>query len=327
MDITVIGGTGHIGTFLVPRLVNAGHQVTVLSRGEGQPYRDDPAWNVVQRVTVDRAAEDESGRFAGRVADLGADAVIDLVCFTLQSATQLVEGLRGHTGHLIHCGSIWMHGKSLRVPITEDARTEPFGEYGTQKAAIAAMLRAETTSGGLPTTSVHPGHISGPGWAPIGPLGNLDPQVWQKLAAGRELQVPGLGAELLSHVHADDVAQVFQLAAEHPKAARGRGLPRHRGLGAHGQGFRGTRSGVVRTGGPSDIGQLGDLQREHLRRVRAAELGPPGAQPPRVDRQGPEFAGLSTEVRAGGCRPRGSRISVAFRRARSRPRIDGRLNE
>jgi nucleoside-diphosphate-sugar epimerase len=221
MDIVVIGGTGHIGTFLVPRLVNSGHQVTVLSRGAAQPYQDDPSWKVVRRVTVDRAAEDETGRFAGRVADLSADVVIDLVCFTLPSATQLVEGLRGHTGHLIHCGSIWMHGKSLRVPITEDGGTEPFGDYGTQKAAIAAMLRAESASGGLATTSVHPGHISGPGWAPIGPLGNLDPQVWQKLAAGRELQVPGLGAELLSHVHADDVAQVFQLAVEHPKEARG----------------------------------------------------------------------------------------------------------
>ena len=221
MDVVVIGGTGHIGTFLVPRLVNSGHKVTVLSRGTGRPYQDDPAWNAVRRVTVDRAAEDESGHFAARVADLSADAVIDLVCFTLRSATQLVEGLRGHTGHLIHCGSIWMHGKSVRVPITEDARTEPFGDYGTQKAAIATMLRAETMGGGLATTSIHPGHISGPGWAPIGPLGNLDPQVWQKLAAGRELQMPGLGAELLSHVHADDVAQVFQLAVDHPAAARG----------------------------------------------------------------------------------------------------------
>ncbi len=71
------------------------------------------------------------------------------------------------------------------------------------------------------TTSVHPGHISGPGWAPIGPLGNLDPQVWKILANGGELHIPGFGAELLSHVHADDVAQVFQLAAEQPAAARG----------------------------------------------------------------------------------------------------------
>jgi nucleoside-diphosphate-sugar epimerase len=220
MDIVVIGGTGHIGTFLVPRLVRSGHRVTVLSRGEAAPYQDDPTWDEVRRVTVDRAAEDETGAFPRRVARLGPDAVIDLVCFTLSSAVQLVGGLRGNTGHLLHCGSIWMHGKSLRVPIGEDDTTEPFGEYGTQKAAIAAMLRAETLDGGLVTTSIHPGHISGPGWAPVGPLGNLDPQVWQVLAAGGELQMPGFGAELLSHVHADDVAQLFHLATEHRDAAR-----------------------------------------------------------------------------------------------------------
>ncbi len=50
MDIVVIGGTGHIGTFLVPRLVNSGHRVTVLSRGQGQPYQEDPAWNTVRRL-------------------------------------------------------------------------------------------------------------------------------------------------------------------------------------------------------------------------------------------------------------------------------------
>ncbi len=221
MDIAVIGGTGHIGTYLIPRLVRAGHRVTVLSRGDRKPYLADPTWDAVARMRVDRAAEDGLGTFPARVAALQADTVIDLVCFTLPSASQLVDGLRGHCGHLIHCGSIWMHGKSLRVPILEDSQTVPFGEYGTQKAAIAAMLLAETNSGGLPTTSIHPGHISGPGWAPIGPLGNLDPVVWQRLAAGEEVAMPGFGAELLSHVHADDVAQVFQLAVENATVASG----------------------------------------------------------------------------------------------------------
>lgn len=32
MKIVVIGGSGHIGTYLVPRLVRAGHQVVSLTR-------------------------------------------------------------------------------------------------------------------------------------------------------------------------------------------------------------------------------------------------------------------------------------------------------
>ncbi|TDE02580.1 NAD-dependent epimerase/dehydratase family protein [Jiangella asiatica] len=221
MRIVVIGGTGHVGTYLIPRLVTAGHEVVNFSRGIRRPYTDHPAWREVRQVVVDRAAEDGAGTFAGRVADLWPDVVVDMVCFDVESARHLVDGLRGRVAHLLHCGSIWMHGPSLRIPVDEDDESEPAGEYGIQKAAIARLLRAETAGGGLVTTSLHPGHISGPGWPVITPLGNLDPSVWTRLAAGEPLLVPGLGAELLHHVHADDVAQGFQLAIEHRDRAAG----------------------------------------------------------------------------------------------------------
>jgi nucleoside-diphosphate-sugar epimerase len=221
MRIVVIGATGHIGTFLVPRLVRAGHEVVTISRGASTPYADSPEWQQVEQVTADREQEDRDGAFGPRIVALRADAVIDLVCFTLSSAEALVAALRGTDTHLVHCGSIWRAGVSHVVPITEANATPPFGEYGTQKDAIARMLKDETASGGLVTTSIHPGHISGPGWMPIGPLGNLDPAVWTALAAGSALEVPGLGAETMAHVHADDVAQAFQLAVEHRDAAAG----------------------------------------------------------------------------------------------------------
>jgi nucleoside-diphosphate-sugar epimerase len=221
MRIVVIGRSGHIGTFLIPRLVGAGHDVVNISRGQRSSYVDDPTWQQVRHVTADRAVEDRDGTFPNRVADLRPDVVIDLICFTLDSATALVERLRGDTGHLLYCGSIWRHGPSLRVPITEDNGAPPVGEYGIAKAATVQMLQEETRSGGLVTTSLHPGHIVGPGWHPIGPLGNLDPGVWQKLSAGEPIDVPGIGAEFMHHVHADDVAQAFEAAVARRDAASG----------------------------------------------------------------------------------------------------------
>jgi len=159
MRVVVIGGSGHIGTFLVPRLVRAGHEVVSVSRGHRASYVADPAWQHVRQVAADRAAEDEAGTFGDRVAGLRPDVVVDLICFTLDSATALVERLRGETGHLLHCGSIWRAGPSRKVPITEDDGTPPVGEYGIAKDAIARMLREETRAGGLATTSLHPGHI------------------------------------------------------------------------------------------------------------------------------------------------------------------------
>ncbi|MFJ4295652.1 NAD-dependent epimerase/dehydratase family protein [Curtobacterium sp. NPDC089689] len=221
MRILVIGGSGHIGTFLIPRLVRGGHEVINISRGSRVPYSDSPEWQQVQQVAADREQEDRDGTFAERVAGLNADVVIDLVCFTLDSANKLVDGIRGKVQHLINCGSIWRAGVSHVLPITEANHSAPFGEYGIEKQAIVEMLKEENSRGELTTTSLHPGHISGPGWIPIGPTGNLDKNVWAALSSGAALPVPGLGAESMAHVHADDVAQAFELAVENRAAAAG----------------------------------------------------------------------------------------------------------
>ena len=43
MKAVVTGASGHIGTYLVPMLVNAGYEVTTITRGEPKPYEADPA--------------------------------------------------------------------------------------------------------------------------------------------------------------------------------------------------------------------------------------------------------------------------------------------
>ena len=63
MRVVVIGGSGHIGSFLVPRLVRAGHEVISVSRGQRSSYLEDPAWSQVQLVTADRDAEERDGTF------------------------------------------------------------------------------------------------------------------------------------------------------------------------------------------------------------------------------------------------------------------------
>lgn len=221
MRVVVVGGSGHIGTYLVPRLVRAGHDVISISRGDRRPYAASPEWDDVRLVAADRGHEDEQGTFARTIRALEADVVVDLLCFTTDSARALVDGVRGHIGHLVHCGSLWRYGPSIDAPIREGRGTPAMGEYGIQKEAIARLLKQETAAGGLITTSVDPGQIVGPGWAPIGPLGNRDPSVWRTLSAGETLRIPGSGTDFLHHVHADDVAQVFELAVEKRDAAAG----------------------------------------------------------------------------------------------------------
>jgi len=216
--VVVIGATGHIGSYLVPRLVRGGHEVIAVSRGSRDPYHPSPQWNAVTRVTADREAQDAEGTFGARIAAMTPDVVIDLVCFTAASARQLVDALRPSRPLLVHCGTIWVHGPALRVPVTEDEPRTAYGDYGTGKAEIEALLHRETMAGGVPAIVLHPGHISGPGWPVITPAGNLDPGVWTSLATGQPLALPDHGLGVLHHVHADDVAQAFERALSRPAA-------------------------------------------------------------------------------------------------------------
>jgi nucleoside-diphosphate-sugar epimerase len=214
--VAVIGATGHVGTFLVPRLVRAGHEVVAVSRGLREPYLPDDAWSDVRRVVLDR--DELADAFPAAIAGLKADVVVDMTCFTRPEAAQLVDGLRGHVEFLLHCGTIWVHGPSSVVPTTEADHRGPFGDYGTWKAEIEDLLLAESE---LRCAVLRPGHITGPGWPMINAVGNLDLEVWHRLATGQPVDMPNFGLETVHHVHADDVAQAFQLALDKPDVAAG----------------------------------------------------------------------------------------------------------
>jgi len=224
MRVIVIGGTGHIGTYLVPRLVMAGHQVTCVSRGDRAPYQDPGIWKLVHRETVDRTDGGGPGSqdaFARRIAAMDPDAVIDLICFTPEAARAMVAALRGRVRHYLFCGTIWVHGHSEVVPTVESMPKAPFGDYGIRKAQIEDLLLRAAHAEGFPATIVHPGHIVGPGWAPLNPAGHFTPRVFKVLAEGGTLTLPNLGMETVHHVHADDVAQLFMRAMENRQVSVG----------------------------------------------------------------------------------------------------------
>jgi nucleoside-diphosphate-sugar epimerase len=221
MRVLIIGGTGHIGTYLTPRLVEAGYAVINVSRSQRQPYQAHAAWQKVEQVTLDRQAEEQKGQFGQRILDLKPDVVIDLTCYRLESAQQLVELLRGQISHFLHCGTIWVHGPSVEVPTTEEQPREPFGEYGCRKAAIEEYLLTEAHRSRFPATILHPGHLVGSGWVPLNPAGHFNPKIFSDLARGHEVALPNLGRECVHHVHADDVAQAFVQSIAHSSRAIG----------------------------------------------------------------------------------------------------------
>src|SRR5688572_30170773 len=108
MRAVIIGGTGHVGTYLVPRLVEAGYQVICVSRNNQQPYQQHAAWKKVAMETLDRTQLERQGLFGRAILELSPDVVIDMICFHAESARMLVEALQGKIHHYLHCGTMWV---------------------------------------------------------------------------------------------------------------------------------------------------------------------------------------------------------------------------
>ena len=221
MKIVVIGGTGHIGTYLCPMLAEQGHQVICITRGMSKPYSDNEAWNHVQMLQIDRSAMDR-GEFAQQIAALEADAVIDLINFHLNDVRAMVAALRGRTSHYVYCSSCWAEGRAETLPFNPDnTDKEPLCEYGRQKYASEQYLLKEWQENRFPATIVMPGQISGAGWTIINPWGNRLKRCLEIIHSGEEIALPNFGMETIHHVHAKDVAQLFARVIEHRDAALG----------------------------------------------------------------------------------------------------------
>jgi nucleoside-diphosphate-sugar epimerase len=223
MRVLVIGGTGHIGSYLVPRLVRAGHTVTVVARHTRPQYTDARlSWGAVQWIKADRRAEEHGQGWAERMRRIDTDAVMDLICYSPAQQETMLAAFRGRIRHFLHCGTIWAYGPSARVPYRECYPRRPIGQYGRDKVTIEAALEAAWRREGFPATIIHPGHISGRRWLPIDPQGSrAGVGVYERLAAGQTVQLPDTGLATLHHVHGDDVAQLFQLALEQPGRSLG----------------------------------------------------------------------------------------------------------
>lgn len=219
MKVVVIGAAGHIGTYLIPMLVNAGYETIAITRRLSQPYEDAPAWHKVQRILLDREDPD----FIPRLKEMEPDILVDLVNFSVEETRKITAAFENtKLSHYLYCSSCWAHGMAEVIPFDpDDLRKEPLDAYGKDKFASETYLKDQYRQKGFPATIILPGQISGPGWTIINPWGNTSLRVFQDIADGKEIALPNFGQEILHHVHGYDVAQVFFQAITHRNQALG----------------------------------------------------------------------------------------------------------
>ena len=220
MKAVVIGGAGHIGTYLVPMLVKAGFETVVITRTMSEPYEQDYAWKQAQRVLLDRSKDVD---FIDKLKSMNPDIIVDLVNFNIEDTRKIVEAFKEtKLSHYLYCSSCWAHGMAETLPfIADDLKKAPLDEYGKDKFASELYLKEQYRTNGFPATVIMPGQISGPGWTIINPWGNTSMRVYQDIADDKEICLPNFGQEIIHHVHGYDVAQVFFQAITHRNQALG----------------------------------------------------------------------------------------------------------
>lgn len=221
MRVVVIGATGHIGTYLIPMLVENGFDTIAISRTESKPYEEHAAWLRVKRLLLDRQNDPD---FVNTLYNMHPDIIVDLVNFDIAETKKIAEKFRD-TGlkHYLYCSSCWAHGMAELLPLDpNDSKKEPLDTYGKDKFASETYLKKQYIENGFPATMIAPGQISGPGWAIINPWGNTSFRVIQDIADGKEIALPNFGQEILHHVHGYDVAQMFYKAITHRENALGK---------------------------------------------------------------------------------------------------------
>ncbi|MBZ0276379.1 MAG: NAD-dependent epimerase/dehydratase family protein [Anaerolineae bacterium] len=217
MHILIIGGTRNIGLTLIPALLEAGHQITILNRGR----TPDPLPEAVERLHADRT---DAAQFRAALAGRSFDIVVDNWLYNGEQAAAAVETFTGRTGHyiFISTGQVYLVREGLERPFTEASyaagRTMPapkpsFGyeewRYGVDKRAAEDTLAQAWETRGFPFTSLRLPMVS----SERDHYNRLYGYIL-RLKDGGPILVPETPDYPLRHVYRDDVVRAILLAIQ-----------------------------------------------------------------------------------------------------------------
>ena len=213
MKILVIGGTGHVGAFLVEMLCDQGHEVVAASRGKGK-MPTHACIDGAKLITLDTHNMDE-------LTALAATEHFDVIVDFPGTAWNVWNAFRDTASHIIACGSLWMLGYPHVVPTPEQTQDNcPFEGYAKRYQQIIDMI-ADSYRHKAAFTAVFPPNICGPGKIPLDTLGGRDIEVHKANMRGEVVYLPSGPEAMVGPCDAYDLATIFFLAIHNRTAAAG----------------------------------------------------------------------------------------------------------
>ena len=188
MRILVIGGTRFIGVYLTRQLVEAGHEVVLLNRGNHpSPVAE------LETIVCDRTDPDA---LKSALSNRTFDAIYDNNGRELAHTQPLVELFKDKIQHYVYVSSAGVYAKSDQMPHVEGDPVDPNSRH-KGKHHTEDYLH----SSGIPFTSIRPVYIYGPqNYNP------LEQWFFDRIVRDRPIPIPGSGMALTQLGHCQDLA-------------------------------------------------------------------------------------------------------------------------
>ena len=198
MRVLVIGGTLFIGKALVKKLVEAGHEVTILHRRAENPFG--------KKVHNLRADRNDAASVRAALAGQRFDAVYDMAYdwergTTARQVEDCAKAVPGDLSRYIFMSSVAAYGDGLNHaeddPLASEADTN---SYVRNKASSERALFRMYHESKFPVVTMRPPFVYGP----ENPF-YREAFFWDRMRAGRPIIIPGDGNRLMQFVHVDDL--------------------------------------------------------------------------------------------------------------------------
>lgn len=225
-NVLVTGGAGYVGSALVPKLLAAGHRVTVLDL---YLYGEDVFADLRGHSGLREVNGDLRDSATVAMALEGCDAVIHLACISNDPSYDLDPALgrsinydsfrplvraakRAGVKRFIYASSSSVYGVKNDPEVTEDLPLEPLTDYSRYKALCETELLEERVPG-FEVCIVRPSTVCG--YAPRQRLDVIVNILVNHAVNASRIRVFG-GEQMRPNIHIDDMVDLYLFLLDQP---------------------------------------------------------------------------------------------------------------
>lgn len=204
--ILITGGTGLLGSNLVKRLQDEGHEIKNLSRRLGVDLLD----KALVEDIINEFQPDYVYHLAANAAESrGQISPIDMTERNINIFLHtLVPSINNKVKRFIYISSVAVYG-DVEVPYSENDIPKPKDIYGINKLACEQMLKVLAKVHNLDYTIFRPHNVYGPHQDMSNPYKNVVALFMRSIMEGTEVKIFGEGKMTRAFSYVDDVVDVL----------------------------------------------------------------------------------------------------------------------